>query len=36
MHKQIKMPLFPLNLVALPKDKIPLHIFEDKYKNIYN
>jgi len=34
MHKQLKIPLFPLNLVALPKEKVPLHIFEEKYKNM--
>ena len=34
MDNQIKIPLFPLNLVALPKEKVPLHIFEDKYKNM--
>jgi Lon protease-like protein len=25
-------PLFPLNLVALPSESVPLHIFEDRYK----
>jgi Lon protease-like protein len=25
-------PLFPLNLVALPSETVPLHIFEDRYK----
>ena len=34
MLKYAKIPLFPLNLVALPKEKIPLHIFEEKYKNM--
>jgi len=34
MLKHAKIPLFPLNLVALPKEKIPLHIFEEKYKNM--
>jgi Lon protease-like protein len=24
-------PLFPLNLVALPTESVPLHIFEDRY-----
>ena len=34
MLKHAKIPLFPLNLVALPKEKIPLHIFEEKYKKM--
>ena len=25
-------PLFPLGLVALPTESVPLHIFEDRYK----
>ena len=25
-------PLFPLHLVALPGELVPLHIFEDRYK----
>src|SRR4051794_21464254 len=25
-------PLFPLRLVALPSELVPLHIFEDRYK----
>jgi len=25
-------PLFPLPLVALPSEQVPLHIFEDRYK----
>lgn len=28
------LPLFPLKLVALPKSRIPLHIFEDRYKEM--
>lgn len=27
-----EFPLFPLPLVALPHERIPLHIFEDRYK----
>jgi Lon protease-like protein len=27
-------PLFPLGLVALPTEAIPLHIFEDRYKRM--
>jgi len=28
------MPLFPLNIVAVPKERIPLHIFEQRYKRM--
>jgi len=28
----IKIPLFPLNLVLFPNSKLPLHIFEERYK----
>ena len=35
MPKQtIKIPLFPLNLVLFPHSKLPLHIFEERYKNM--
>src|SRR3954471_23144000 len=27
-------PLFPLGLVALPSELVPLHIFEDRYKSM--
>lgn len=27
-----KIPLFPLNLVLFPNSKLPLHIFEERYK----
>jgi Lon protease-like protein len=27
-----EFPLFPLGLVALPSETVPLHIFEDRYK----
>src|ERR1700739_4000124 len=27
-------PLFPLSLVALPGELVPLHIFEDRYKTM--
>jgi len=30
----IKLPLFPLNLVLFPHSKLPLHIFEERYKNM--
>jgi Lon protease-like protein len=29
-------PLFPLGLVALPTELIPLHIFEERYKTMIN
>ena len=29
-------PLFPLGIVALPGELIPLHIFEDRYKTMMN
>jgi Lon protease-like protein len=28
-------PLFPLRLVALPSELIPLHIFEERYKDMF-
>jgi Lon protease-like protein len=27
-------PLFPLGLVALPTELVPLHIFEERYKTM--
>jgi len=30
------MPLFPLNLVVFPKEKLNLHIFEPRYKELVN
>ena len=32
--KKIKIPLFPLNIVVLPYEKVPLHIFEPRYKKM--
>ena len=29
-------PLFPLGLVALPEEVVPLHIFEERYKTMIN
>ncbi|MAV64909.1 MAG: hypothetical protein CBC84_000880 [Pelagibacteraceae bacterium TMED124] len=34
MTKLKKIPLFPLNMVVLPKEQIPLHIFEKRYKKM--
>jgi Lon protease-like protein len=31
-----EFPLFPLGLVALPGELVPLHIFEDRYKAMMN
>ena len=33
MHEQL-LPLFPLELVLLPASPLPLHIFEDRYKEM--
>jgi hypothetical protein len=30
------LPLFPLNLVVYPKEKLPLHIFEPRYRQLIN
>ena len=29
-------PLFPLGLVLLPGEALPLHIFEERYKTMIN
>ncbi len=34
MNDEIDMPLFPLNVVLFPHSKIPLHIFEERYKKL--
>ena len=34
--KMIKIPLFPLNMVVLPFEEVPLHIFEPRYKRMIN
>src|SRR5919109_498738 len=31
-----EFPLFPLDLVALPNELVPLHIFEERYKTMMN
>jgi Lon protease-like protein len=33
---QAEFPLFPLAIVALPTELVPLHIFEDRYKKMMN
>jgi Lon protease-like protein len=35
-HPTREFPLFPLGLVALPGEMIPLHIFEERYKTMMN
>src|SRR5258707_1321144 len=32
--KQHIIPLFPLNVVLFPRTPLPLHIFEDRYKQM--
>jgi len=35
MPEQVRgFPLFPLGIVALPSEKVPLHIFEDRYRRM--
>ena len=36
MSKLIELPLFPLNLVLFPYKRTPLHIFEERYKQMIN
>src|SRR4051812_2094210 len=31
-EQQADFPLFPLGMVAVPHEVVPLHIFEDRYK----
>jgi Lon protease-like protein len=35
-HPTREFPLFPLGIVALPGEMIPLHIFEERYKTMMN
>src|SRR5437588_7375030 len=35
-HPTRDFPLFPLGLVALPGEMIPLHIFEERFKTMMN
>ena len=30
----VKLPLFPLNIVVLPFEEVPLHIFEPRYEQM--
>ncbi|MDQ3021380.1 MAG: LON peptidase substrate-binding domain-containing protein [Bacteroidota bacterium] len=36
MSKEIEIPLFPLNVVLFPNSKLPLFIFEERYKKMIN
>jgi ATP-dependent Lon protease len=31
-----RIPLFPLSIILLPQSQVPLHIFEERYKNLIN
>ncbi|MHB8653676.1 MAG: LON peptidase substrate-binding domain-containing protein [Terriglobia bacterium] len=32
--EELLLPLFPLEIVLLPEEPLPLHIFEDRYRNM--
>src|SRR5690242_2999209 len=32
--EELLLPLFPLNMVLLPEEPLPLHIFEKRYKKL--
>ena len=32
--EEILLPLFPLELVLLPEEPLPLHIFEERYREM--
>ena len=34
MNVEVKIPLFPLGVVLLPETLLPLHIFEERYKEM--
>lgn len=34
MSEEIEIPLFPLNVVLFPNSKVPLNIFEERYKKM--
>lgn len=34
MSHELKLPLFPLGILPIPKELIPLHIFEPKYRQL--
>jgi Lon protease-like protein len=35
-RQHTEFPLFPLGIVALPNELVPLHIFEERYKTMMN
>ena len=36
MSGSLLIPMFPLNLLPLPGELVPLHIFEPRYKQLLN
>lgn len=36
MSNEIEIPLFPLNVVLFPYSKLPLYIFEERYRKMIN
>lgn len=34
MHELRKIPVFPLNILPMPEEYIPLHIFEERYRQL--
>ncbi len=34
MHELRKIPIFPLNILPMPEEYIPLHIFEERYRQL--
>src|SRR5688500_2219336 len=34
MPDTVRIPLFPLGVVLFPHSRVPLHIFEDRYKKL--
>ena len=34
LSEQRDFPLFPLGIVVLPTESVPLHIFEDRYRSM--
>ncbi len=36
MAEEIEIPLFPLNVVLFPYSRVPLYIFEERYKEMIN
>jgi Lon protease-like protein len=34
MAEETRIPLFPLGVVLFPESRVPLHIFEERYKTL--